>query len=259
MKNDVVKNKKPGKARAVAGGKKSSLVIPAPTFVGVNSVEGSAEVAEVLSVSKKPDRRLLQAGGILLAVVALFLLANSAFFLKNIGHRLNPPVVEAPNPPEAPDPYLLALAGTPDRIRIPSLDIDAPLVESATRTQAAYKAALQEGVTHLPGTPEAGDVGNAYYFGHSSDLPWAKGGYKTVFALLPEIALGAKIYVTDHDGNAYAYVADGTRVVVPSDLSVLADPGNGKRTLTLQTSYPIGTALRRFIATASFEGEILVK
>jgi len=207
----------------------------------------------------KPDRRLFMAGGILLAVAALFLLANSGFFMKRVEHQLNPPVVMEPSPPEATDPYLLAMAGTPDRIRIPSLEVDAPLVESATRTQAAYKTALQMGVVHFPGTPEAGDVGNAYFFGHSSDFPWAKGDYKTVFALLPEIEMGAKIYVTDHDGNAYAYVADGTRVVVPSDLSVLADPGNGKRMLTLQTSYPVGTALRRFIVTASFEAEVLVR
>ncbi|HJV33149.1 MAG TPA: sortase [Patescibacteria group bacterium] len=204
------------------------------------------------------DPRLLQAGGVLLGVLALFVLANSTFFLKRIGHRLNPPVVAEPQA-DAPDPYLLAVAGTPDRIRIPSLGIDAPLVEAATRTQAAYKAALQKGVTHFPGTAPAGGVGNAYFFGHSSDLPWAKGDYKTVFALLPTIEVGAKIYVTDHDGNAYAYAAEATRVVVPSDLSVLADPGNGKRTLTLQTSYPVGTALRRFIVTAGFEGEVLVK
>lgn len=204
------------------------------------------------------DPRLLQAAGILSACLALFVLANSGFFLKRVEHRLNPPVVEEALPP-APDPYLLDLAGTPDRIRIPSLGIDAPLVEAATRTQAAYKVALQQGVTHFPGTPLAGEVGNAYYFGHSSDLPWAKGDYKTVFAVLPDIELGATIYVSDHDGNAYAYAAEATRVVVPSDLSVLADPGNGKRTLTLQTSYPVGTALRRFIVTAGFEGEVLVK
>ena len=207
---------------------------------------------------KTVDPRLLQAGGILLGVLALFVLANSTFFLKRIGHRLNPPDV-AERPADAPDPYLLAIAGTPDRIRIPSLDVDAPLVEAEARTQAAYKKALQSGVAHFPGTAPAGGVGNAYYFGHSSDLPWAKGDYKTVFALLPTIEIGAKIYLSDHDGNAYAYVADGTRVVAPSDLSVLADPGNGKRTLTLQTSYPVGTALRRFIVTAAFEGEVLVK
>ncbi|HTK60654.1 MAG TPA: sortase [Candidatus Baltobacteraceae bacterium] len=215
--------------------------------------------AKAAEAPKRPDRRLLLSGGIILAVAALFLLANSGFFLKRVEHRLNPPVVREPSPPEAADPYLLELAGTPDRIRIPSLGIDAPIVEAATRTQAAYKTALQQGVVHFPGTPEAGEVGNAYFFGHSSDFPWAKGGYKTVFAVLPDIELGATIYVTDHDGNAFAYAADGTRVVVPSDLSVLADPGNGKRMLTLQTSYPVGTALRRFIVTASYAAEVLVR
>lgn len=223
----------------------------------VPSVVGRPASAEETRVDG-PDRRPLQAGLILLALLALFLLANSGFFLKRIAHRLQPPVV-VPPPADEPDPYLSALVGTPDRLRIPSLGISAPLVEAATRTQAAYKTALQEGVTHFPGTAEAGGVGNAYFFGHSSDLPWAKGDYKTVFALLPEIEIGAKIYVTDHDGDAFAYVADGTRVVLPSDLSVLTDPGNGKRTLTLQTSYPIGTALRRFIVTAAFEAEALVR
>src|SRR5688572_8391279 len=203
MKKDAVKSR-PAKATRVGP--------PAPSLPIQAAVPPRA-----------PDRRLFYAGGILLAVLALFLIANSGFFLKRVSHKLNPPVVMEPEPPEAPDPYLLAMAGTPDRLRIPSLGIDAPLVESATRTQAAYKLALQQGVAHYPGTPVAGEVGNAYYFGHSSDLPWAKGEYKTVFALLPEIELGAKIYVTDHDGNAYAYVADGTRVVLPSDKSVLAD------------------------------------
>jgi LPXTG-site transpeptidase (sortase) family protein len=204
------------------------------------------------------DRRLLLSGAILLGVAALFVLANAGFFAKRIQQRISPPVVE-PAPETGADPYLLELAGTPDRLRIPSLGIDAPVVEAATRTQAAYKIALRSGVTHFPGTAEPGGVGNAYFFGHSSDFPWAPGDYKTVFATLPDIELGAKIYITDHDGNAYAYSATATRVVVPSDLSVLADPGNGKRTLTLQTSYPVGTALRRFIVTAEFEGEVLVK
>lgn len=242
MNDETVKPKRPRRAT-------KPVVIPDLT----------PTAAPTPAAPAKPDRRLFMAGGILLAVVALFLLANSVFFLKRVEHQLNPPVVMEPSPPEAPDPYLLAMAGTPDRIRIPSLEVDAPLVEAATRTQAAYKTALQEGVVHFPGTAEAGDAGNAYFFGHSSDLPWAKGDYKTVFALLPEIEMGAKIYVTDHDGNAFAYVADGTRVVVPSDLSVLADPGNGKRMLTLQTSYPVGTALRRFIVTASYEAEVLVR
>lgn len=213
--------------------------------------------------TKKPDRkpldpRLKQALAIFGVIAGLFLLANASFFLQRAKHRIAPPTV-VPVPEQGGDPYLLELAGAPNRLLIPALGIEAPVVEAATRTQAAYKAALREGVTHLPGTAEPGDVGNAYLFGHSSDLPWAPGGYKTVFALLPEIARGTRIYVTDADGNAFAYVSGDTRIVKPDDLSVTEDSGNGKRTLTLQTSYPIGTALRRFIVVADFEAEVLVR
>ncbi len=204
------------------------------------------------------DRRWLYAGAILLGVLALFTLANAGFFFKRIAHRLRPPVVESV-PENGLDPHLRALAGKPDRLLIPSLGIEAPIIEPTARTQKAYRLALYDGVAHFPDTAEPGRPGNAYLFGHSSDLPWSSGDYKTVFALLPEIAIGTTIYVTDHSGNAYAYKAESTRIVRPDDLSVLADPENGKRTLTVQTSYPIGTALRRFIVSASFQGEILVK
>ena len=210
------------------------------------------------SARKPLDPRLKQALTIFGVIAGLFLLSNASFFLKRVKHRVAPPAV-IPAPEQGGDPYLLKLAGTPNRLLIPALGVDAPVVEAATRTQAAYRVALREGVTHLPGTAEPGDVGNAYLFGHSSDLPWAPGDYKTVFALLPEIARGTRIYVTDADGNAFAYVSGDTRVVKTNDLSVTEDPGNGKRTLTLQTSYPIGTALRRFIVVADFEAEVLVK
>lgn len=204
------------------------------------------------------DRRWLYAGGVFVGLAALFLLANSGFFLKHLGYRFNPPSINTPEP-GATDPYLLALAGTPNRLRIPSLGIDAPIVEASARTQAAYKTALRQGVAHLPGTAEPGSAGNSYLFGHSSDLPWASGDYKNVFALLPEIKIGTTIYASDKDGNAYAFTAAGTRIVRGDDLSVLAAPGNEKRMLTLQTSYPIGTALRRFIVTADYVAEVLVK
>lgn len=205
-----------------------------------------------------PDTRFRQAGLILLALLALFLLANAGYFAKRLDYRLHPPVVE-PKPETAVDPYLSELAGTPDFLRIPSLGIEAPLVEAATRTQAAYKAALKNGVAHLPGTAEPGQDGNAYLFGHSSDVPWSDGHYKTIFAVLPEIASGAKIYVADHDGNAFAYEVVGTKVIRPDDLSLTLPDPERKRTLTLQTSYPVGTALRRFVVTAAFTAEMLVK
>jgi sortase A len=88
-----------------------------------------------------------------------------------------------------------------------------------------------------------------YIFGHSSDFAWTPGSYKTVFAKLPEIQLGTEIRISDDAGKIYTYKVIETKVVGPKDTSVLTqDPA--KKLLTLQTSYPVGTALKRFLAVS---------
>jgi len=244
-----------GKKPAV---KKPAARKPAPAPVPVTAPEPVVATAAPKPRRFPVDRRFLVAAGILLGLGALFLLTNAKYFAKRVSHQLNPPTVEE-RPPQGVDPYLQRLAGTPDRILIPSLGIEAPVVYATARTQAAYKAALKDGVAHLPGTADPGQPGNAYLFGHSSDIPWTPGDYKTVFALLPDIAIGDMIYVTDHAGNVFSYAARETRVVRPDDLSVTEIDPERKRTLTLQTSYPVGTALRRFIVMTDFTAALLVK
>ncbi len=138
----------------------------------------------------------------------------------------------------------------PNWVRIPSLNIEAPIKFVTDKKEATFQAALATGVVHYPDTAQAGQAGNMYIFGHSSDLPWTKGEYKTVFALLPQIKIGAEIFVSDSQGKEYKYTAVSTKVVQPTDLSVLDQYNNEQKLLTVQTSYPVGTALRRFIVTS---------
>lgn len=152
-----------------------------------------------------------------------------------------PPIVETPAE---------AATGTPSRLRIARLGIDAPVVEPEGRGEQAYQRALEQGVAHFPGTASAGELGNAYYFGHSSDYVWKPGAYKTVFAKLPTVQAGDEIEVTDAAGTRYFYRVTGTKVVAPKDMSVLSQGDGTHRLLTLQTSYPLGTALKRFIVLA---------
>jgi LPXTG-site transpeptidase (sortase) family protein len=142
-----------------------------------------------------------------------------------------------------------------NQLTIPTLGIQAPLVYMEGTTEEAFQEALQSGVVHYPGTAEPGQSGNAYYFGHSSDYPWGKGEYKTVFALLPSIKVGDKIAVTNKEGGIFEYVVQETKVVSPDDLSVLSQETDGKKLLSLQTSYPVGTALKRFIVIAELIAE----
>lgn len=138
----------------------------------------------------------------------------------------------------------------PDTLSIPALSIEAPIQFIDKTDEKTFQAALKNGVVHYPGTALAGEFGNMYIFGHSSDYIWSKGHYKTVFAVLPSIKNGDEIFVTDSKGNQYTYRVIDTKIVKPNDVSVLDQQGNKKKLLTVQTSYPVGTALRRFVAIA---------
>ena len=137
-----------------------------------------------------------------------------------------------------------------DRIYIPSLGIDAPLVYTEATDERGFQDALGAGVVHYPNTAMVGEGGNAYFFGHSSDFPTKAGEYKTVFALLPKIANGAQVILTNDKGKEYVYEVFETHVVAPTDTHWLAQGDGKEKLLTLQTSYPVGTALKRFLVRA---------
>ena len=141
----------------------------------------------------------------------------------------------------------------PNQLAIVSLGVKAPIVYIQEKNEKAYQGALMEGVVHFPDTALPGQTGNCYIFGHSSDYIWSKGKYKSIFATLPSIKKGALINVTDQAGNLFVYEVFDSFVVSANDSSVLSQNTNGEKILTLQTSYPIGTALKRFIVKAKLK------
>lgn len=141
----------------------------------------------------------------------------------------------------------------PNYLSIPSLGIEAPIVEPAQSNEQAFQDALKKGVVHYPGTAEVGQPGNSYIFGHSSDFAFKGGDYKTVFALLPRIEKGAEIQVSDQEGNMFTYTVTEQFVANSTDLHLLDQNTNGEKILTVQTSYPVGTALKRYIVKAKLK------
>jgi sortase A len=100
---------------------------------------------------------------------------------------------------------------------------------------------LSRAVGHLPDTPLPGQGGNAAIAGHRD----------THFRPIRRIRVGDEIVVTTPTGR-YEYIVRDTRVVAPTDLSVLAP--TGEPTLTLITCHPfdyIGPAPDRFIVRAT--------
>ena len=130
-----------------------------------------------------------------------------------------------------------------------------PLVEGATIgeirvdriglrtviTQGESDAILALGAGHLADTPWLGESGNVVLAGHRD----------TVFRPLEHIRTGDLIQVTA-DASTTRYVVTSTKIVEPTDLSVLdASDGN---TLTLITCFPfvyVGHAPHRFIVRAT--------
>lgn len=135
-------------------------------------------------------------------------------------------------------------------LSISSLKLEAPIVYVHEMTEAAFQAGLQRGVVRYPGTAKPGALGNVYIFGHSSDYRTSKGSYKNIFATLPQIKLGAEVTLTDGKGTPYTYKVIETKVVSAKAMESLDQYDYARRLLTLQTSWPIGTALKRYVVIA---------
>jgi len=166
-------------------------------------------------------------------------------------------VVE-PAPEDGILPLNLAVTTYEDRIRIPAIDVNAPIqvpelgVESLKEQdwnalEDKIRDSLLQGVVHYPGTANPGQKGNVFITGHSSNVFWEPSAYNTIFALLPRLQEGNDIYIT-HNQQEYHYRVTSKKEVSPKDVSVL-NQGNGY-TMTLMTCTPVGTNLKRLVVIA---------
>lgn len=135
-----------------------------------------------------------------------------------------------------------------DLIIIPKINVRAPIVFADSVVESAVLKALENGVVHYYGTANPGEVGNAVFFGHSSNDAWVPGNYKFVFVLLEKLVPG-DTYEIHYNSKKYVYQVTSTKTVQPTDLSVLRQTND--KTSTLITCTPPGTSWRRFIVTAS--------
>ncbi|MFC1687025.1 sortase [Patescibacteria group bacterium] len=143
--------------------------------------------------------------------------------------------------------------GEANWISIPDREIETPIVFVEEATEEAFQPALENGVVLYPGTSLPGERGNPYIFGHSSDYFWKAGDYKEVFKSLVDIPLETEVRVTNEDGELFIYRVIETKIVGPKEVSVLDQFNNERYLLTLQTSYPVGTALKRYIAVTELD------
>ena len=181
-------------------------------------------------------------GGLLTMLLVLFLL-NSQLIIGQIISWIHPSGTA--NMSIVPDEKSRNLG--PDRVVIPTLNVDAPLITDMRDTlESKVQSSLEHGVVNFGPTALPGE-GNAVVVGHSSNNVWSPGDYKFVFSLLERMKPGEKIYVV-YKNTRYTYTVKSTKVVQPTDISVLQPTSTSQ--LTLITCTPVGTSLRRFVVIA---------
>ncbi len=158
------------------------------------------------------------------------------------------PVVP-PQPPELARPAQGSLLG---RVEIARLNLAAMVREGVDAKT------LSIAVGHVPSTSLPGQAGNFAIAAHRD----------TLFRVLKDIRLGDLITFQSPAGT-YTYQVVATKIVTPSDVSVLrsdggglipaaelsSSDGQGEKLLTMITCYPfyyVGAAPKRFIVEARF-------
>ena len=201
---------------------------------------------------KKPIVKVLYWLGLFGAISGgVFLLINSSSLSKNLSYWYHTEYKnDIPAAQIIPQKYI-SETKIPEiddnHLVIPAISVDAPISWKVNNVPADVQQNLQQGVIHLSGTALPGEKGNVFMTGHSSDLPWLKGDYKTVFALLNKLVSGDQIQLK-YQNKVFMYSVYDSKVVEADDVSVLDQGGESK--LSLMTCTPVGTSLRRLIVLA---------
>ncbi|MCJ7550249.1 MAG: class D sortase [Anaerolineae bacterium] len=121
------------------------------------------------------------------------------------------------------------------RIIVPAIGVDAPVVEGDDWES------LKKGAGHYIGSANPGERGNAVISAHN-DI------YGEIFRGLPELSVGDEITLQTLT-TSYTYVVEQTRIVAPTEISVM--DSTSTPVLTLISCYPYRVDTHRIVVIAS--------
>ena len=141
-----------------------------------------------------------------------------------------------------------------NRIYIPSIGVDAPIVDISATSETKLKhgdfaSELFSGVVKYPSTPEPGYKGNTLIFGHTSYYRWKKNPFGEVFAKIYQLQKNDEIKVA-RKGQLYTYEIIDTAVVSPDKVDETYMKYTDGEYITLMGCYPVGSDTRRWLIIA---------
>lgn len=200
---------------------------------------------------EKPDkpragRILIIAGAVLVGLGALGLIGVAVYIhITNSSARKAQEALRAQwkeNPlPISVENLIVAPGAAIARLEVPRMNLDAIVVELADMDD---RANLNRGPGHVPGTAFPGMPGNVFIAGHRTT-------YGAPFGRIDELRNGDKIIFTTAEGKQ-VYTVYETKIVEPTDLSVLAQEGEPR--VSLMACHPRYSASKRMIVLGRLTG-----
>ena len=135
----------------------------------------------------------------------------------------------------------------PQRLVIPSLNIDAPVVLTENSEESILQKALEKGVVFWPESVLLGEKGTMVILGHSSAYPWYKGEYGSVFSLLNKLKENDEIFVFSAE-KKYVYLVVGKEINLPENLNI--EKQEKEPVLYLLSCWPVKTDWKRIAVKA---------
>ena len=135
-----------------------------------------------------------------------------------------------------------------DHIQIPQIDVNAPVIYNSGVSEQEIIDNLNQGVVFYNNSDLPGTGGLSIYFGHSSNYPWRRGEYDTIFSLLPQINQSDQIKIY-YSGQEYIYYVTDKDIISKKNWSALSRR-QSKSSLALVTCWPLGTTWQRYVVWA---------
>jgi hypothetical protein len=96
---------------------------------------------------------------------------------------------------------------------------------------------LQDGVVHLPFSPQPGEMGNSYIIGHSSNFSSVKSNYNFVFKPIERTSQpGEEFFIYDHTGRKLKFKVFEAKAIQENDVTESYKNFPNRRVVTLQAS-----------------------
>lgn len=146
--------------------------------------------------------------------------------------------------------------GTPTRIVIDAIDVDAPIENPKSTSIEVLDEALLSGVVHYPGSGNLDEHTNMFLFGHSTGFRVVQNEMFKVFNGLKDLKENDLIRV---QSATHEYVYRVTKLTLTTAEEAKVEISTREKKLTLSTCNSFGDKQERYVVEADFVGSYPLK